>query len=112
MTHGPPKGILDWCRQGNLGRENILQAIRRVKPMMHCLGHIYQAKGVKVVERKKPAGEILIGEDQIKNPCPETFMWKGGHGDRTLAVNAAIMAEDNKPENASWFISLDLSRSL
>ncbi|CAF9924103.1 MAG: hypothetical protein ALECFALPRED_002683 [Alectoria fallacina] len=30
MTHGPPKGILDWCPQGNVVCDNLLQAVRRV----------------------------------------------------------------------------------
>lgn len=111
MTHGPPKGILDRCPQGNLGCENLLQAMRRVKPMMHCFGHIHEGHGAKVVDWKRPAGAACIDEDLIKNPYPEPFVWTGGHGDRTLAVNAAIMTGDNKPENAPWLISLDLPRS-
>ena len=32
MTHGPPKGILDGCSNGNVGCTNLLRAVRRVKP--------------------------------------------------------------------------------
>jgi len=112
MTHGPPKGILDACPQGNVGCENLLQAIRRVKPMMHCFGHIHEGNGVKAIDWNRPAGEALIEDDLIKNPYPEPFVWTGGHGDRTLAVNSAIMKGDNKPENVPWLISLDLPRLL
>ena len=35
MTHGPPHGILDKCSQGNVRYKNLLQAIRRVKPLLH-----------------------------------------------------------------------------
>ena len=112
MTHGPPKGILDSCSQGNVGCENILQVIRKVKPMMHCFGHIHEGNGVKVVDWKRPVGETFTDEDPIKNLYPEPFIWKDGHGDRTLAVNAAIMTDDNQPENAPWLISLDLPRSV
>ena len=86
--------------------------MRRVKPMMHCFGHIHEGHGAKAVDWKRPAGAACIDEDLIKNPYPEPFEWKDGHGDRTLAVNAAIMTSDNKPENAPWLISLDLPRSL
>ncbi|KAL8819778.1 MAG: hypothetical protein Q9191_007656 [Dirinaria sp. TL-2023a] len=112
MTHGPPKGILDGCAQGNAGCDNILQAIRRVKPMMHCFGHIHEGNGIKVVDWKRATGEAFGEGNAIQNPYPDPFVWKDGHGDRTLAVNAAIMTADNKPENAPWLISLDLPRSL
>ncbi|CAD6588150.1 MAG: hypothetical protein ASARMPRED_003410 [Alectoria sarmentosa] len=123
MTHGPPKGILDWCPQGNVGCENLLQAIRRVKPMMHCFGHVHEGNGVEVIDWKKPAtdkppprkNEAVhrhFEEDPTRNPYPQPFIWKDGCGDQTLAVNAAIMTGNNKPENAPWLISLDLPRSL
>ena len=122
MTHGPPKGILDWCPQGSVGCENLLQAIRRVKPILHCFGHIHDGNGVEVIDwRKKPATDKApprkneavhryFEEDPIENPYPEPFIWKGRRGDRTLAVNAAIMTGNNKPEHAPWLISLDLPR--
>lgn len=111
MTHGPPKGILDACPQGNVGCGNLLQAIRRVKPMMHCFGHIHEGNGVEVIDWERPAGEALVEEDMVKNAYPKPFVWTGGHGVQTLAVNAAIMTGDNKPENAPWLVSLDLPRS-
>lgn len=109
MTHGPPQGILDWCPQGNVGCENILQAIQRVKPMMHCFGHIHEGNGVEVVDWKEP---LTNEPDPPKNPYPQAFIWNEAHGNRTLAVNAAIMTGDNKPNNAPWLISLELPRSL
>lgn len=122
MTHGPPKGILDWCPQGNVGCENLLRAIRRVKPMMHCFGHIHEGNDVEVIDWKKPVtdkppprtSEAIhrhFEEEATENPYPEPFIWKGGR-DRTLAVNAAIMTGNNKPENSPWLISLDLPRCL
>ncbi|KAL8750588.1 MAG: hypothetical protein Q9199_006965, partial [Rusavskia elegans] len=52
MTHGPPKGILDLCANGNVGCGNLLAAIRRVKPMVHCFGHVHEGSGVEVVDWK------------------------------------------------------------
>lgn len=122
MTHGPAKGILDWCPQGNVGCENLLRALRRVKPMMHCFGHIHEGNGVEIVDWKKPttdrppprkneAVHRYFEEDPSENPYPRPYVWKDGHRDRTLAVNAAIMTATNKPGNAPWLISLDLPRS-
>ena len=127
MTHGPPKGILDWCQQGNVGCPNLLQAVRRVKPLMHCFGHIHEGHGVEAIDwkekqqliaesaqpapRKNEAVHRYFEDDSTGNPYPEPFVWEEARGDRTLAVNASIMTEDYKPENAPWLISLNLPRS-
>lgn len=123
MTHGPPKGILDWCPQGNVGCENLLRAIRRVKPIVHCFGHIHEGNDIEVIDWRNPVtdkppprrNEAIhrhFEEEATENPYPEPYVWRYRHGDRTLAVNAAIMTGDYKPENAPWLISLDLPRSL
>lgn len=124
MTHGPPHGILDWCAQGNVGCPNLLQAIRRAKPTMHCFGHIHEGHGIEVIDwkkknplakpapaRKNEAIHRFFEEDPIENPYPEPFVWGGAErGGRTLAVNAAIMTGGYKPENAPWLVRLDLPR--
>ncbi|MCJ1418014.1 hypothetical protein MMC32_004359 [Xylographa parallela] len=123
MTHGPPKGILDSCPGGNVGCDSLLRAIRRVKPMMHCFGHIHECNGIEVIEWQKfAAGEAprseanlvnkCFGEVPNENPYPRPFAWNPGHGQRTLAVNASIMTVRYKPDNAPWLISLDLPCSL
>lgn len=105
MTHGPPKGILDACAQGNVGCENLLQAVRRVRPRMHCFGHVHEGNGGRVIDWERLAGD---GKGRVENTYPEPFVWEGGRGVKTLAVNAAIMTGDNRPGNAPWLISLDL----
>ena len=122
MTHGPPRGILDWCPQGNVGCPHLLQAIRRVKPLMHCFGHIHESSGIEAIDwrnatpeqrtpRTNEAVHRLFEDDSSINPYPEPFLWKNGRGNRTLAANASIMTGDYKPENAPWLISLNLPRS-
>lgn len=121
MTHGPPKGILDWCPWGNVGCENLLQAIRKVRPMMHCFGHVHEGNGVEIINWKNPAtdktplqkNEAVQGhfeEDPTENSYPQPFACKGDHGDRTHVVSAAITTGNNRPENAPWLISFDLPR--
>lgn len=125
MTHGPPKGILDWCPQGNVGCDNLLNAIRRVKPIMHCFGHIHESHGMEIIDWKKMRStghpqlrkneaihRFFEDEDEeTKNPYPEALVWKGAKEEKTLAVNAAIMTGENKPENAPWLFELRLPRS-
>ena len=126
MTHGPPLGILDYCPQGNVGCPNLLHAVRRVKPLMHCFGHIHEGNGMEIVDWKKKkaagAGEQpklrkneaihrFFEDEGSENPYPEAFMWEGGRGERTLAVNASIMTGDGRPENMPWLVCLNLPRS-
>lgn len=55
ITHGPPMGILDECppirgprRKANLehaGCGSLVNAVRRVRPKVHCFGHIHECGG-------------------------------------------------------------------
>jgi Icc-related predicted phosphoesterase len=46
ITHGPPFGILDWTARGErVGCEDLLEAVRRVKPRLHVFGHIHEGYG-------------------------------------------------------------------
>lgn len=118
ITHGPPKGILDRCPEGNVGCEKLLRAIRRVKPTMHCFGHIHEGHGAAVINWKEPVAspgkeEVLhraFEQRSIKSSYPVPFEWTRRRGEQTLAVNAAIMTGNNKPENPPWLICLDLAR--
>jgi Icc-related predicted phosphoesterase len=47
VTHGPPRGIGDWLGEdGREGCEELLAAVRRVRPLLHVFGHIHQDGGV------------------------------------------------------------------
>lgn len=48
ITHGPPKGILDMSdgkRDGHLGCADLVDALSRVIPSIHCFGHIHNPGG-------------------------------------------------------------------
>ena len=114
MTHGPPHGVRDFCPQGNVGCPNLLQALKRVKPLMHCFGHIHQGNGVKFIDWANPVEDVVHFQEvsAIENPYPERLSWKHTREDqKTLAVNAAIMTEKNEPESAPWLITLELRNS-
>ena len=116
MTHGPPQGILDWCPQGNVGCENLLQAIRRVRPVMHCFGHIHEGHGIEIIswnepvtrQKKDESAQPSLEKAQIENPYPLPYGWTGNQGEQTLAINASIMTGEYKPENPPWLIDVDL----
>lgn len=50
ITHGPPRGYGDWSPFGkeNVGCEDLLDAIRRVKPKISCSGHTHFSGGTKM----------------------------------------------------------------
>ena len=121
MTHGPPKGILDWCSQGHVGCPNLLQAIRRVKPLMHCFGHVHEGAGIEIIDwtsfkprheslRKNEAIHRFFEEEPEENDYPEPYVWKQSKGRKTLAINAAIMTGEQRPDNKTRLVSIDLQR--
>lgn len=51
ITHGPPYDILDLCPDGRIvGCEDLLDAVKRVKPDLHFFGHIHHSYGEKHVD--------------------------------------------------------------
>ncbi|KAF4509988.1 hypothetical protein G6O67_001918 [Ophiocordyceps sinensis] len=53
MTHGPPRGILDYARNAqHAGCNTLFQAIHSAKPKVHCFGHIHEAWGCKLASWK------------------------------------------------------------
>ena len=117
MTHGPPKDILDWTAHGTVGCDNLLRAISRARPRMHCFGHIHEAYGAIRVTWKNgqnPLGPKLIGKKAIQhemkedNSYPEPTQQPITFGKETLMVNAAIMNLSYQPTNAPWLIDMNL----
>ncbi|CAD0081501.1 unnamed protein product [Aureobasidium vineae] len=50
ITHGPPKGILDYKHnKQRVGCSDLFGAIAKARPLMHCFGHIHEAWGAKKV---------------------------------------------------------------
>ncbi|NDV68928.1 metallophosphatase domain-containing protein [Dysgonomonas sp. 25] len=47
VTHGPPAGIRDRCKNGSIvGCEDLLSVIQRIKPKYHLFGHIHEGYGI------------------------------------------------------------------
>lgn len=46
VTHSPPSGILDLTAAGiNAGCEDLIARVKKVKPKLHCFGHIHEGYG-------------------------------------------------------------------
>lgn len=115
MTHGPPKGILDECLEGGVGCKNLLQALGRAEPRMHCLGHIHESNGAEVMDwgsrvsmRSTRGNEELGKQEGVRNAYPESVKPSLIDGEQSLVINAAIINGKNEPTNAPWLVDLDL----
>ena len=53
MTHGPPKGIMDFTYgRERAGCPDLFTAVARARPRIHCFGHIHEGWGAKLVTWK------------------------------------------------------------
>ncbi|KAH7070983.1 Metallo-dependent phosphatase-like protein [Paraphoma chrysanthemicola] len=50
ITHGPPRGHLDFTGTYHAGCAHLLRETWRVKPRVHVCGHIHCARGVEVLD--------------------------------------------------------------
>ena len=125
MTHGPPREHLGTTGDKvDAGCKNLLHALRRAKPRMHCFGHIHERWGAEVVEWSAP------GEGREKTVFSRTRRSLASQaqqeaerldvtsnsdmplqrGQQTLLVNAAIMDVRYRPTNRPWLIDMDLPK--
>ena len=50
ITHGPPKGIMDYTEsKQRAGCSDLFGAVARARPRLHCFGHIHEGWGAKMV---------------------------------------------------------------
>jgi Icc-related predicted phosphoesterase len=57
ITHGPPKGIMDYTGSSQRGGcSTLFEAVARARPRLHCFGHIHEGWGAKLITwRDKPS---------------------------------------------------------
>ena len=129
ITHGPPKGIMDYTYSGQrAGCPYLFEAIARARPRMHCFGHIHEGWGAKLVtwRRKvspKPShltdidngNSVLISK--LSTVTPESLVVTSHcsedphplrYGSQTLFVNASIEGAGELPVQPPWLIDFEL----
>lgn len=58
ITHGPPKGIMDYTYgRERAGCPDLFAAIAQARPLLHCFGHIHEGWGAKLVTWRECYGE-------------------------------------------------------
>jgi hypothetical protein len=129
MTHGPPKGILDYTYSGErAGCPYLFGAISRARPRMHCFGHIHEGWGAKLVSWRQKTSEKpshLIDIDNGRSVLIDklstltskslsvTSHCSGDstqleYGSQTLFVNASIEGAGDLPVQPPWLVKLEL----
>ncbi|MCJ1246322.1 hypothetical protein MMC30_003529 [Trapelia coarctata] len=116
LTHGPPHGILDFTFSGqSAGCENLMTAVKRVRPRMHVFGHIHEGRDTKRYAWSSNASDPVLvseAEDAWDKAAFADYSAEGEgplrFGEETVFVNAAIMTLQYKPWYVPWVVDLDL----
>ncbi len=73
ITHGPPHGILDRSGGTNCGCEQLLLAVRRVKPALHIFGHIHAGHGSQNIGGTQFVNAAVVNEQYAPAYGPVTI---------------------------------------
>lgn len=84
VTHGPPKGFGDWSPIDKIhaGDDDLLEAIKRVRPAIHACGHFHGGNGMRELKHDEAGASV------------------------TLLINASICDEGYHPVNQPITITL------
>ncbi|KAL8839086.1 MAG: hypothetical protein Q9170_001868 [Blastenia crenularia] len=68
ITHGPPRGIMDYTDdRKRAGCPRLFEAIARARPRLHCFGHIHEGWGAKLVTWRDPTSKTPTHFTDIDN---------------------------------------------
>jgi Icc-related predicted phosphoesterase len=68
ITHQPPFGIFDWSvyDKKQTGSPSLyFEVVERIKPKIHCFGHIHSGHGIKVIENTTFVNASNLDEDYM-----------------------------------------------
>jgi Icc-related predicted phosphoesterase len=77
ITHGPPHGILDKSKSpghdDNLGCEELLKCVKRIKPKVHAFGHIHGSAGLQMKDGTLFVNASILDEQYLVKNKPITI---------------------------------------
>lgn len=104
MTHGPAQGHLDLCNHGGrVGCPHLLSALDRVRPRIHCCGHIHEAWGAERVSWSSDGSDTGAKKRQVLAGS------KGGSPRLRAALADDIIQPRHSTVIAERGVHLDLS---
>jgi len=68
ITHQPPYGIFDWSaydKKATGSPSLYFEVVERIKPKIHCFGHIHSGHGVKIIENTTFINGSNLDEDYM-----------------------------------------------
>ncbi|MBE3042375.1 hypothetical protein IMZ48_07295, partial [Candidatus Bathyarchaeota archaeon] len=131
ITHGPPRGIFDMSPQkARLGCPDLFASVARVKPKVHCFGHVHDGWGAKMAAWREKTSEKPThfsdidheksttihtletlkrgeGNQETSRYCTARHCEDPKEGAKTLFVNAAAQGE-NGLDKMPWVLDVDL----
>jgi len=74
ITHGPPLGHCGATNTGfDAGCEELIEAVKRVRPVVHLFGHIHEAYGVNKDEHTYYINACTVNYNYIPTNSPIVF---------------------------------------
>ncbi|KAH8898905.1 Ser/Thr protein phosphatase family protein [Thozetella sp. PMI_491] len=124
VTHGPPQPPgsaaqisdasksyrLDLSKGEHLGCPRLWEAIVRVKPKLHCFGHIHEGHGAQMA--KFDGGVVTFTDTEVVHRGGALFINSiasiASSAEKTLMVNASIMRYEEEKLNSPWVVDMIL----
>lgn len=95
VTHGPPKGIMDYGHSGErAGCPFLFEAVARARSRMHCFGHIHESWGAKLVTRRPSHLTDIDNGNSILIDRLSNFRDKAGQSSVELGVTSHCPKSD------------------
>uniref|UniRef100_A0A093V919 Metallophosphoesterase domain-containing protein 1 n=1 Tax=Talaromyces marneffei PM1 TaxID=1077442 RepID=A0A093V919_TALMA len=94
ITHGPPKGILDYTgSQQRAGCPHLFQAIAYARPRLHCFGHIHEGWG----------GKLVTWRRHVASDLPPSHFTHIDHARSTLLGSLAGLSDARQDRDLDLF---------
>jgi len=107
ITHTPPKGHCDTAtKDDRSGCEALVEALRRIRPMLSVFGHIHEARGVQRVRWKTDSletGQLTEAVEAWKDPGEgnnkQSLVNLTANGGRPLGNRSRLTRQMHIPED-------------
>lgn len=97
MTHGPPKHVMDWCKDGTrAGCTQLLEAVRLAKPRVHCFGHIHESWGATLAKWREDSKPGDDADEAMEQAATKVVLKGSGRGDAQIVDASGQVVSDER----------------
>ncbi|KAK6086582.1 ser thr protein phosphatase family protein [Seiridium cupressi] len=120
MTHGPPLMLsrqlylLDVVeKREHCGCVHLANAIKRVRPLLHCFGHTYEGNGILRAiwtwgYLPNPLAILALAKQKVDGAAMRYVISTKRSNGETVLVNAALGGKEDRKNNKPWAITLEI----